>query len=192
MLIDEQDVRDATQASLAEAIGMVNQEPFLFHTSIRQNLRYARPGATDHEVEEAAKAANIHDLIVSLPDGYDTMVGERGYRLSGGEKQRVAIARAILKDPAILILDEATSSVDTATERIIQEAIERLSRGRTVLAIAHRLSTVLSADIILVIGNGRLVDSGTHDELLARGGLYAELYWKQFVAGEQPLAAEPA
>ncbi|MSQ14688.1 MAG: ABC transporter ATP-binding protein [Dehalococcoidia bacterium] len=186
VLVDCQDVREVTQASLAEAIGMVNQEPFLFHTSIRGNLRYARPDATDHEVEAAARAADIHGFIVRLPHGYETIVGERGYRLSGGEKQRVAIARAILKDPAILILDEATSSVDTATERIIQQAIERLSHGRTVIAIAHRLSTILSADVILVIDHGRLVDSGRHEELLARGGLYADLYEKQF--GARPAA----
>jgi ATP-binding cassette subfamily B protein len=191
VLIDGQDVRDVTLDSLTAAVAMVNQEPFLFHTSIRQNLRYARPDATDAEVEAAARAAHIHDFIMGLPYGYDTIVGERGYRLSGGEKQRVAIARAMLKDPAILILDEATSSVDSATERIIQEAIERLSRGRTVVAIAHRLSTILSADVILVIENGRLVDSGRHEELLARGGLYARLYHEQFAARDRPLAGEP-
>ena len=180
VLIDGEDVRDVTLTSLSAAIGMVNQEPFLFHASVRQNLQYARPDVTDDEIEAAARAANIHNFIASLPEGYETIVGERGYRLSGGEKQRLAIARAILKDPAILILDEATSSVDSATERSIQEAIEQLSRGRTVIAIAHRLSTILSADIILVIDNGRLVDSGRHDELLARGGLYAQLYAQQF------------
>jgi ATP-binding cassette subfamily B protein len=178
--IDGSDVRDLTLASLGECVGMVNQEPFLFHTTIRQNLRYARPEATDAEIETAARAANIHDFIASLPHGYDTIVGERGYRLSGGEKQRVAIARALLKDPSILILDEATSSVDTATERAIQDALERLTRGRTVLAIAHRLSTVLAADVILVIEGGRVVESGRHGELLARGGLYARLYEQQF------------
>lgn len=178
--IDGQDVRQVTLASLSAAIGMVNQEPFLFHTSIRQNLQYARPEATEAEIEAAARAANIQDFIVGLPAGYDTIVGERGYRLSGGEKQRMAIARAILKDPAILILDEATSSVDTATERIIQDAIERLSRGRTVMAIAHRLSTILAADVILVIDHGRLIESGRHEELLARGGLYDKLYTQQF------------
>ncbi len=189
VLIDGQDVRDVTLASLGAAIGMVNQEPFLFHASILQNLRYARPDSSDAEVEAAAKAANIHDFIVSLPYGYETVVGERGYRLSGGEKQRIAIARAILKDPAILILDEATSSVDTATERTIQDAIEGLSRGRTVVAIAHRLSTILSADIILVIDHGQLVEMGRHQELLARGGLYARLYMQQFGAHDRPLAA---
>ena len=192
VLIDGQDVRNVTLESLARAMGMVNQEPFLFHTSLLQNLRYARPDATDAEVEAAARAANIHDFIVGLPYGYETIVGERGYRLSGGEKQRVAIARAILKDPAILILDEATSSVDTATERGIQEAIERLSHGRTVVAIAHRLSTILSADIIMVIDGGRLVDAGRHEELLARGGLYANLYEQQFSAPEEQRATESA
>jgi ATP-binding cassette subfamily B protein len=189
--IDGQDVRDVTLASLGESIAMVNQEPYLFHTSIRQNLRYARPEATDAEIEAAARAANIHDFIAALPKGYDTVVGERGYRLSGGEKQRVAIARALLKDPAILILDEATSSVDTRTERAIQDALERLTRGRTVLAIAHRLSTVLAADIILVIEGGRVAESGTHAELLARGGLYARLYEEQFREGRDPHPLPP-
>jgi ATP-binding cassette subfamily B protein len=178
--IDGHDVRDVTLASLAAHIGVVSQEPHLFHASIRENLRYARPDATAAEIEAAARAANIHEFIITLPQGYDTVVGERGYRLSGGEKQRVAIARALLKDPAILILDEATSSVDTATERAIQEALERLTRGRTVLAIAHRLSTVLAADIILVIEGGRVVEAGSHAELLARGGVYARLYAQQF------------
>jgi ATP-binding cassette subfamily B protein len=186
--IDGQDVRDVTLQSLADAVGMVNQEPYLFHTSIRENLRYARQEATDAEIEEAARAANIHDFIARLPDGYDTVVGERGYRLSGGEKQRVAIARALLKSPAILILDEATSSVDTATERQIQEALERLTRGRTVLAIAHRLSTVLRADVILVVVEGAVVEQGTHAELLARNGVYARLYNEQF----RPDAQRPA
>jgi len=188
VLIDGRDVRDLTLASLGECIGMVNQEPFLFHTTIAENLRYARPDATDAEVEAAARAANIHDFIHNLPYGYATIVGERGYRLSGGEKQRVAIARALLKDPAILILDEATSSVDSRTERAIQEALERLTRGRTVLAIAHRLSTVLAADIILVVEGGRVVESGTHAELLALGGEYAQLYEHQFRAGRDGAA----
>ncbi|MFN8557799.1 MAG: ABC transporter ATP-binding protein [Dehalococcoidia bacterium] len=180
VLIDGQDVRDVTLDSVAAAVGMVNQEPFLFHASIRQNLRYARPDATDADVEAAARAANIHHFIAGLPEGYDTVVGERGYRLSGGEKQRVAIARALLKDPAILIMDEATSSVDSGTERAIQDALERLTRGRTVLAIAHRLSTVLAADIILVVEGGRVVESGSHAELVARAGVYARLYEQQF------------
>jgi ATP-binding cassette subfamily B protein len=160
---------------------MVNQEPFLFHTSIRENLRYARPGASDLEVEAAARTANIHDFIARLPESYDTVVGERGYRLSGGEKQRVAIARALLKDPAILIFDEATSNVDTVTERLIQDALAKVTHGRTVIAIAHRLSTILAADIILVIDDGRVVQSGAHNELLAEGGLYRRLYEQQFL-----------
>ncbi|MHB8574993.1 MAG: ABC transporter ATP-binding protein [Dehalococcoidia bacterium] len=180
VLIDGHDVRDVTVDSLSDAIGMVNQEPFLFHTSIRENLRYARPDATDAQIEAAARAANIHEFIAGLRFGYDTVVGERGYRLSGGEKQRVAIARALLKAPAVLILDEATSSVDSGTERAIQEALERLTSGRTVIAIAHRLSTILAADIILVVEGGRVVESGTHAELLLRSGAYARLYEQQF------------
>jgi len=186
VLVDGRDVRDLTLASLTRCVGMVNQEPFLFHSSIRENLRYARPDATDAEVEAAARAANIHDFVAGLPEGYDTIVGERGYRLSGGEKQRVAIARALLKDPSILILDEATSSVDALTEAAIQEALTRVTRGRTVLAIAHRLSTVLAADVILVIDGGRVVESGTHSELLAAGGHYARLYARQF-SGKAPI-----
>jgi ATP-binding cassette subfamily B protein len=189
--IDGRDVRDLTLDSLGQSIGMVNQEPFLFHSSIRENLRYANPHATDADIEAAARAANIHDFIAGLPYGYDTVVGERGYRLSGGEKQRVAIARALLKNPAILILDEATSSVDSATERAIQDALERLTRGRTVLAIAHRLSTVLAADVILVIDGGRLIEHGTHADLLARGGMYARLYAQQF-RDRQAVAPQPA
>jgi ATP-binding cassette subfamily B protein len=181
VLIDGHDVRDVTLESLADSIAMVNQEPFLFHASIRENLRYARPDATDELVETAARAANIHDFVASLPDGYHTVVGERGYRLSGGEKQRVAIARALLKDPAILILDEATSSVDSVTERAIQDALEHVTRDRTVLAIAHRLSTVLAADIVFVIENGRVVEQGTHEDLITRAGAYARLYEHQLL-----------
>ena len=177
--IDGHDIRDVTLESLTACIAMVNQEPYLFHDTIRANLRYGAPNATDAEIEDACRAANIHDFIAGLPYGYDTVVGERGYRLSGGEKQRVSIARALLKDPAILVLDEATSSVDTHTERVIQEALAHLTRGRTVLAIAHRLSTILAADVILVLDHGRLVEQGTHAELLARGGVYAALYREQ-------------
>jgi ATP-binding cassette subfamily B protein len=180
ILIDGADVRDVTQASLAEQVGMVTQDTYLFHASVRENLLYARPSATQEELEAACRAAHIHDFIVRLPDGYDTVVGERGVKLSGGERQRLAIARAILKGPRILVLDEATSALDSAAERIIQEALAPLMRGRTTLAIAHRLSTVLAADVILVLDEGRLVERGTHAELLRAGGLYARLYRQQF------------
>jgi ATP-binding cassette subfamily B protein len=179
--IDGYDVRDLTLDSLSDTVAMVDQEPYLFHTSILENLRYARPDATDDEVEAAARAANIHEFISTLPDGYETVVGERGYRLSGGEKQRVAIARALLKDPAVLILDEATSSVDSITEAAIREALERVTRGRTVLAIAHRLSTVMAADVVFVIDGGQVAETGTHDELVAAGGRYARLYEQQLI-----------
>jgi ATP-binding cassette subfamily B protein len=165
---------------LAENIGMVTQETYLFYDTIRANLLYARPEATEREMIAAARAANIHDFIMSLPDGYDTVVGERGYRLSGGERQRVAIARVILKDPRILVLDEATSHLDSLSEALIQEALQRVMEGRTSLVIAHRLSTILAADLILVMNGGRLVEKGSHAELLARGGLYASLYDTQF------------
>jgi ATP-binding cassette subfamily B protein len=180
VLIDGQDVRDLTMASIARTIGIVTQEPYLFHGTIRDNIAYARPEATPAEIEAAARDANIHDRILSFPDGYDTITGERGYRLSGGEKQRLAIARVLLMNPRILILDEATSALDSETERLVQEAIERATQNRTTLAIAHRLSTIRSADVIFGIDEGRLVESGTHDELLARGsGLYARLYAEQ-------------
>jgi ATP-binding cassette subfamily B protein len=173
--IDGIDIRSATMASVARTIGVVSQETYLFHASIRENLRFAKPDATDEEVEEAARAARIHDLIATLPDGYDTMVGERGYRFSGGEKQRMAIARTILRNPPVLVLDEATSALDTQTERAVQEALDRLAENRTTIAIAHRLSTVRDADQIIVLDKGRIVESGVHDELLALGGRYAEL-----------------
>ncbi|MCL4535322.1 MAG: ABC transporter ATP-binding protein/permease [Bacteroidetes bacterium] len=178
--LDGHDLRDLSLASLSAQIGMVTQETYLFHDTIRANLLYAKPGASQAELEQACRAANIHDLIASLPEGYDMVVGERGYRLSGGEKQRVAIARVILKDPAILVLDEATSQLDSQSEALIQAALQLVMRGRTSLVIAHRLSTVLAADVILVLDNGRLVERGTHAELLAKGGLYARLYQTQF------------
>jgi ATP-binding cassette subfamily B protein len=162
---------------------MVTQETYLFNDTIRANLLYARPDATDVEIEAACRVANIHAFIADLPEGYDTVVGNRGYRLSGGEKQRLAIARVILKDPRILVLDEATSSLDSQSEALIQEALERIMVGRTSLVIAHRLSTILAADVILVMDHGRLVEQGTHAELLARGGLYATLYETQFRHG---------
>jgi ATP-binding cassette subfamily B protein len=181
--IDGHDIRDLTLETLAEQIGMVTQETYLFNDTIRANLLYARPDATDAEVEAAARVANIHAFIADLPEGYDTVVGNRGYRLSGGEKQRLAIARVILKDPRILVLDEATSSLDSQSEALIQEALERIMVGRTSLVIAHRLSTILAADVILVMDHGRLVEQGTHAELLAQGGLYATLYETQFRHG---------
>ena len=187
--IDGQDVRKLTLESLGRVIGFVTQETYLFHASIRDNLRYAKPDATDAELEVAATAAAIHDRIVELPAGYDTMVGERGYKLSGGEKQRIAIARVLLKDPRILILDEATSALDTVSERLIQAALERLMEGRTTIAIAHRLSTILRADRILVYERGRIVERGTHAELLAQGGLYANLYREQFESTGPELVA---
>jgi ATP-binding cassette subfamily B protein len=181
--IDGVDVRQITLESLGQVIGFVTQETYLFHASIRENLLYARPDATQDDLEQATRAAAIHDRIQELPEGYDTVVGERGYKLSGGEKQRIAIARVLLKDPRILILDEATSALDTVSERLIQAAVVRLMEGRTTIAIAHRLSTILRADQILVYERGRIVERGNHRELLARGGLYARLYHEQFESG---------
>lgn len=180
--LDGHDLRLIKQESLAALIGMVTQETYLFHDSIRANLAYARPDAGEHDLWRAVEAANIADLIRALPNGFDTVVGERGYRMSGGEKQRLAIARVVLKDPRILILDEATSHLDSSSESLIQQALEPLMAGRTSLVIAHRLSTILAADLILVLEQGRLVESGTHSALLAQGGLYAELYETQFAA----------
>jgi ATP-binding cassette subfamily B protein len=173
------DVRELSQDSLVANLGIVSQETYLFHATIGDNLRYAKPDATQAEIEDAARQANIHDRVMSFPAGYDTVVGERGYRLSGGEKQRIAIARVLLKDPAVLILDEATSALDTISERVVQAALDTASRGRTTIAIAHRLSTVLSADVIFVIDNGEVVERGTHAELIEAGGVYSTLYSQQ-------------
>jgi ATP-binding cassette subfamily B protein len=162
-------------SSLAATVGVVSQETYLFHASVRENLRFARPDASDDEIEDAARTARIHDLVASLPDGYDTIVGERGYRFSGGEKQRMAIARAVLRNPPVLVLDEATSSLDTQTEYTVQAELERLAEGRTTITIAHRLSTVRDADQIVVVDGGQIVERGTHEELLDRGGAYASL-----------------
>jgi ATP-binding cassette subfamily B protein len=180
ILVDGLDVRDVTLESLGSNIGTVFQDTFLFHTTLRDNLRYARPEASDEELVAAVKAAQLQELVLSLPEGYDTVVGERGHRLSGGEKQRVAIARAILKDPPILILDEATSHLDTVSEQLIQAALKPLFQGRSSLVVAHRLSTILAADRIVVLDQGRMVEEGTHAELLGLGGLYARLYERQF------------
>jgi ATP-binding cassette subfamily B protein len=184
--IDGHDVREVTFASLARTVGVVSQETYLFHDTVRENLRFARPDATDEEIEEAARAARIHDLVASLPDGYETVVGERGYRFSGGEKQRIAIARTILRNPPVLVLDEATSALDTQTERAVQEALDRLAEGRTTIAIAHRLSTVRDASKIVVLDGGRIVERGTHEELLELGGRYAAL-----VSRDEELATLP-
>jgi ATP-binding cassette, subfamily B, bacterial len=181
--IDGTDIRDVTLSSLASTVGMVSQETYLFHASIRENLRFACPDATDEQIEDAARAAQIHDLIASLPDGYDTPVGERGYRFSGGEKQRMAIARTVLRNPPVLILDEATSALDNETERAVQQALDTLARGRTTIAIAHRLSTIRDADQILVLDAGQIVERGTHEQLVELGGRYAEL-----LAGHAALA----
>jgi ATP-binding cassette, subfamily B, bacterial len=173
--IDGVDVRDASLASLSATVGVVSQETYLFHASVRENLRFAKPDASDEEIEAAARTARIHSLIESLPDGYDTIVGERGYRFSGGEKQRMAIARTILRNPPVLVLDEATSSLDTQTEAAVQAELERLSQGRTTITIAHRLSTVRDADQIVVLDRGQIVERGRHEELIERGGHYAAL-----------------
>jgi len=184
--IDGVDIRDVTLQSLAATVGLVSQETYLFHASIRENLRFACPQASDKEIEDAARAAQIHELISSLPEGYDTPVGERGYRFSGGEKQRIAIARTILRNPPVLVLDEATSSLDNETERAVQQALDELARGRTTIAIAHRLSTIRDADQILVLADGRMVERGTHEELVALGGRYAALLSVASV-GDEPL-----
>jgi ATP-binding cassette, subfamily B, bacterial len=183
--IDGVDIRDASLDSLAATVGVVSQETYLFHASVRENLRFAKPEATDEEIEDAARTAQIHDLIASLPEGYDTVVGERGYRFSGGEKQRMAIARTVLRNPPVLIFDEATSSLDTQTESAVQAELEHLSKGRTTITIAHRLSTVRDADQIVVLDGGAIVERGTHDELMEHGGYYASLV-------SRDVAEEPA
>jgi ATP-binding cassette subfamily B protein len=175
VVIDGVDIRDLTFSSLAEVVGVVSQETYLFHASVRENLRFARPDASDEEIEAAARAAQIHDTIAGLPDGYDTVVGERGFRFSGGEKQRIAIARTVLRNPPVLVLDEATSALDVQTERAVEQALVRLAEGRTTIVIAHRLSTVRGADQIVVLDQGEIVERGTHSELLARGGKYAAM-----------------
>ncbi|WP_313405292.1 ABC transporter ATP-binding protein [Aeromicrobium sp.] len=193
VLIDGIDVRDIALSSLADCVGMVTQEPYLFHGTIRENIAYARPGATPDEIVAAAEDANIHDRIMSFPDGYETVTGERGYRLSGGEKQRIAIARVLLKNPRILILDEATSALDNETERLVQEALERATSGRTTLAIAHRLSTIQNADVIFGLVDGRVVERGTHHELVDdEDGLYSRLYREQFSVRPQSLESQQA
>ncbi len=189
--LDGRDIRTISLESLGRVMGFVTQETYLFHASVRDNLLYAKPEASQAELEKAAQAAAIHDRVMELPEGYDTVVGERGYKLSGGEKQRIAIARVLLKDPRVLILDEATSALDTVSERLIQAALERAEAGRTTLAIAHRLSTILRADLILVFEAGRIVERGTHHELLAQDGLYARLYHEQFLTAAA-VAAEGA
>jgi len=189
--IDGHDVRDLTQQSLRAAIGVVSQDPHLFHDTVAANLLYARPGATEAEVVAACRAARIHDVIAALPEGYDTVVGERGYRLSGGEKQRLAIARMLLKDPRVVILDEATSHLDSENEAAVQQALAEALAGRTSIVIAHRLSTIVDADQILVLDEGRVVERGTHEDLLALDGLYADLY-RTLVRATPPMSPVPA
>jgi ATP-binding cassette subfamily B protein len=188
--LDGHDVRDLTSDTIAAAVGSVTQESYLFHASIKDNLLYGRPDATEDQIVAAAKAAYIHDRVMEFPDGYDTIVGERGYRLSGGEKQRLAIARVLLHDPRVLILDEATSALDSESERMVQRALEDLMANRTTLAIAHRLSTIIAADVIYVIDGGTVVEQGTHAELLATGGVYARLYHEQYGDGEVEVVCE--
>jgi ATP-binding cassette subfamily B protein len=185
VMIDGVDIRNVSLESLAATVGVVSQETYLFHASVRENLRFAKPDASDAEIEEAARTARIHELIASLPDGYDTVVGERGYRFSGGEKQRMAIARTILRNPPVLIFDEATSSLDTQTEAAVQAELERLSEGRTTITIAHRLSTVRDAEQIVVLDHGVIAERGSHEELLELGGLYATLVRRDLAT--QPL-----
>jgi ATP-binding cassette subfamily B protein len=187
VLIDGQDIRTVTQDSLRAAIGIVPQDTVLFNDTIYYNISYGRPGSTPSEVEQAARMAHIHEFIVDLPDGYETVVGERGLKLSGGEKQRVAIARTILKDPCILVLDEATSALDSGTESEIQSNLKELSRGRTTISVAHRLSTIVDADEILVLDNGRIVERGRHGEMLNQGGHYTTMWQRQLETGEDRL-----
>jgi ATP-binding cassette subfamily B protein len=189
ILFGNADLRELQQQSLVSHIGVVSQETYLFHATIAENLRYANPEATQDELEAAARQANIHETIAGFPDGYETLVGERGYRLSGGEKQRIAIARVLLKDPEVLILDEATSALDSISERVVQSALDAASRGRTTIAIAHRLSTIVSADVIFVVDRGAIVERGTHRELLETGGVYSRLYTEQ-VSGADIASAE--
>ena len=183
------DLRDLSFKALLDLVGVVSQETYLFHATVRENLRFAKQDASDEEVETAAEAARIHHVIAALPDGYDTVVGERGYRFSGGEKQRMAIARTILRNPPILVLDEATSSLDTETERLVQDALDRLAEGRTTIAIAHRLSTVRDADQIIVLDRGRIVERGRHDDLILAGGRYAALAARDAMLATAPVAS---
>jgi ATP-binding cassette subfamily B protein len=189
--IDGIDIRDLSLADLAAVVGVVSQETYLLHSTVRENLRYAKPAATDAEIENAARAAQIHELIAGLPDGYDTMVGSRGHRFSGGEKQRIAIARTLLRDPRVLVLDEATSALDTETERAVQQAFDALARGRTTITIAHRLSTVRGADQIVVLDHGAVIESGTHASLINASGRYASLAGEAPAASRQPAMRAP-